>query len=185
MQIDLLPAFAARTNGGRNVPDRLNRADFVIGVHHRDQDGVIPDRASNRISVHYTVHSNANPRHVDAFVLEFAARLENSRMLNRSCHNVDWPAAKPPYDTENREVIRFGPAAGKDQFARSDTERNCKNTPGLLQLPPRALPHAVDTRCVTRHVAQSFPYELRHLGQYERSGIVIEVKQGSKRKENG
>src|SRR5438874_383326 len=39
----------------------------------------------------------------------------------------------------------------------------------------------MDARGVAGHFAQGIPYKLRNIWQHERSGIVIEVKQGRKR----
>src|SRR4051794_31829085 len=51
MEINFLPGVPTSKNGGPDLANRLNRPDFVVGMHHRNQDSGLSDGSINRFSI--------------------------------------------------------------------------------------------------------------------------------------
>ena len=103
-------------------------------------------------------------------------------MLNGGCDDVHCPAAKAADNPEDGKIVRFRPATREHHFARRGTQCPTDCASGFFQLLARPLPCTVDARCVPGHLTQGFRHKLRNFRQNERSGVVIEIKQGSERR---
>ena len=80
-----------------------------------------------------------------------------------------------PDSAEQRQVIRFGPAADEHDFLRSTVNQRGRLAPGLLQLLLGHLAKMVDTGRVTIHFAQARHHGREHSRRDRRRRVVVEV----------
>ncbi len=96
--------------------DRLQRAGLVVRVHHADQYRLGPQRAANVVRVNHAVGTGPDIGNRDARALQFAAGIQNSRMLDGGGDDVLLGRAVGEHGAQNGEVVRLRPAAGKHQL---------------------------------------------------------------------
>lgn len=66
---------------GANLADGLDRANLVVDHHDADEARVGADRPLEEVEVDDAVGADGEVRHVEAFVLQDAARVEHALVL--------------------------------------------------------------------------------------------------------
>ena len=137
--------------------DRLERADLVVGPHHRDQRRPTP---GSRSTAARKASTSRRPRAVDRQQLDLGAApprpsqssasstawcsIDEARIRTRARVGV---AARPEEALE-REVVGLGAAGGEHHLARPAVERLRDGLARLLDDPPRGPAAGVERRRV-------------------------------------
>jgi hypothetical protein len=72
----------------RDIPDRLDRSGFIIGLHDRDQDRLLRDRRTYRFEVDAAVTVNRQDGDLRSLGLEKPQRSHDRFMLDRAGDEV-------------------------------------------------------------------------------------------------
>ena len=136
-----------------DLVDRLERADLVVGEHHRDQRDrlrVALDGGPQRVDVEPGPLVDGQQLHLGALVLRPASRSGSSTAWCSIARREDAGAARigvatGPVDALDREVVGLGAARGEDDLARPAVER--------LGDPLARLLHDAGARCGRRRAA--------------------------------
>ncbi len=122
---------------------RLNHADFVIGVHERDQDGLVRDRFAQHVQIHYAVGFHGQIRDAVPVLLEFLAGVEHRFVLGRRRDDVVAFFGVHLGHALDRQVVGFGGAAGENNFlgGRADQIRDllARVVDCLFRFPPETV----------------------------------------------
>mmetsp|Transcript_10996 Transcript_10996/g.16409 ORF Transcript_10996/g.16409 Transcript_10996/m.16409 type:complete len:425 (+) Transcript_10996:543-1817(+) len=101
-----------------DLRDRLDHADLVVRVHHGDERSLRRDRRLQRLQVHDAVGAHGQVGHLEALLLQPAARVEHTLVL-RDCRDhvvlLRLVEARHPLD---RHVVRLRRAGGEDDLLR-------------------------------------------------------------------
>ena len=111
---------AARAAERADLGERLQRADLVVDGHDRDERRVGPrvERGRELGEVDEArLAADGQVRHVEALLLERAARVEHALVLGHGRDHVALPALEEPGHALDRHVVRFGGAGGEDYLA--------------------------------------------------------------------
>ena len=159
-----------------DVGDRLQRADLVVAVHHRGQDGVGADGPPHRVGVDPTRAVDREERQLETPRFEEARGLKYGVVLHRTDDEVPAAPLVRVRGADEGEVVRLGGAAGEDDLlrvARADRPGNA--LPRLVHRLPGALPESVHAT----GIAEPFPVERLHGLQHPRvhrgRGGVVQV----------
>jgi hypothetical protein len=110
---------AVRVRDRRKFGDGLNRADFVVRVHHRYERGVIGDGVSQPVGRDDPCRVERQDRRSTAALGQRLEGVEHGFVLDARGDQV---AASGDLEclggAANREVIRFGAPAREDDFRR-------------------------------------------------------------------
>jgi hypothetical protein len=96
-----------------DLPDWLDDADFVVGGHYTDQNGLGLDRVAKAVEIEQAV----GPRRENGGS-EAAHRVEDGAVLRRHRDNVVAFGAVGFERALDGKVVGFGGAAGEDNLAR-------------------------------------------------------------------
>ena len=131
----------------RDLLDRLQRADLVVGHHQRDERHrrrVLLDRRPDLVGPHPAERVDGQPLQLGALVLRQPdGRVQYGVVLDPA--EQDPPPARvllepgPPQALQ-REIVGLGPAGGEHHLARQRAERLRDRLPGLLDGPPGGPP---------------------------------------------
>ncbi len=125
---------ATRAGDAADLRDRLDCSHFIVGMHDGDKRGVRPQRLFHRLCrkrrlVIHTKHGDVRP-----LFAQVQACIQDSMVLGRfSDQMVAMPATGGLQDSENRNVVRFRPPAGKDHLRRLRRDRRRDSGPRLFQ----------------------------------------------------
>src|SRR5262249_25724518 len=97
--------------------DRLDRSDFVIGGHNRNQDGVRSNRLFQGINQHQTgsIYRQVGSFKTFLFCQIFDA-VKDGVVLDGGCDNVPAFRLQEPGDAENGQIGALGSAAGENNL---------------------------------------------------------------------
>jgi hypothetical protein len=106
-----ISAFFLNERG--DIPDRLDGADLIIGVHDGHQDRLVGHGGSDIFRMDDTVLIRTDIGHLVIPVSRGSGPLKDGVMLDRRGHDMVPLGGVRPKHAEQREVIRFGPVAVK------------------------------------------------------------------------
>ena len=107
----------------RDVGDRLNRADLVVGVHDADQAGVGCDRLADIIGIDEAGAIDWNITHGHAKLGEMVAWLQRRRVLDLRRDDVRWTLVRRAAYALERKVVRFAAATCENDLVRRAAEQ--------------------------------------------------------------
>ena len=113
-----LSTLATFADDFSNSLDGLNRARLVIGMHHGNQHRVVADCRAHLVQTHNAILLHWKISHARAGLFERLTGGEHCRMFNLRGDDVTPTLAVGCGDAANGEIIRFGAAGDKDNFAR-------------------------------------------------------------------
>src|SRR3954454_5422415 len=87
--------------------DRLDRTDFIVGMHDADENGAICNRTAHCIRIDSARAISRQISHPRAHLLQELARSENGRMLDPGRDDVLTLAPECEVHTLEREIVRF------------------------------------------------------------------------------
>ena len=102
----------------RDLGDRLDRADLVVGEHDRDEDRLVVEGRLELVGVDPAVAIDRQLDDLEPELLEVAQGVPDGVVLDRRGH--DPVAARPlagPRGALEGQVVRLGPAGGEDDLA--------------------------------------------------------------------
>ena len=117
----------------RDLGDRLDAADLVVGEHDRDEDRPVGDRGVELVGVDAPV---AVDRHLDDLEpepLEVAQRVADRVVLDRRGDDPVAAGLAGPRGALDRKVVRLGPAGREDDLARLGVEAAGDPLVGLVE----------------------------------------------------
>jgi hypothetical protein len=159
---------------GGNLPEflhRLHHSGFVIRQHDSDQPGVGPDRASHIVGIDQATAIDGNVRDLAAAIFQMLRRIQHGMMLDGRSNDVITRLRQP----EEREVVAFRAAAGKDDFRRLATQQASNRFPCALHRSPCLLSMMMDGRRVAKVLAEVRAHSLENLGQHGSGRVIVEV----------
>lgn len=149
----------------QQIVDGLDRSQFVVDGHHADQVGFRTQRRADVGGVDHAAAGDSN----DGDVRKLLADVENRRMLDGGRNHV------ARLQAENRQVVRFGTAAGKhDLFGLCASSRG-DGTARVLQQLLRPLSFLVDTGSVPESFTPRGGHTPQNIGVNGRCRVVIEI----------
>ena len=140
---------------GGQLRDRLNRPDFVVGVHDRDEGGIIRQGVPQRVGRHDTACIHRQERRPPTPSAQSLHRVQNRLVLDGARDDV--PASgrleslsKPP----DGDVVAFGPAARKYNLGWIRTKQVGNLGSSFVEERLGSLPKMVNARRVAEFLAQ-------------------------------
>ena len=100
----------------RDLANRLNRSDLVVGMHDADQARVWTYRFGNRLRLDNTMLITVHDRQLASQFLAKIRGLKRCRMLDRGGDHVTTRFSAGQHDSLDRHVARFGSTTGKNDF---------------------------------------------------------------------
>src|SRR3954452_8785327 len=94
----------------RDLGDRLERSDLVIGEHDRDEDRLVVERRLELVGVHAAVPIDRKFDDLEAELLEVPQGMADRVMLDRRRHDAVAMSLACPRRALQRQVVRLGPA---------------------------------------------------------------------------
>jgi len=165
-----LPADAA------DLGHRLERAHFVVRVHDRDQHGALPDSRLHRAGVHQPVAAHRQPGDARAALLQTAADVQHRLVFNGAGDYVIALAGARFHHAFDRQVVRFGGAAGENNLLRRRANEagnpRARFVHGLLRLPPELVIAAGRVAELARKIRQ---HGIQHARIEGGGGMVVQV----------
>src|SRR5262245_61116642 len=107
-----LAAYAAYLLNG------LQHAGFIIGRHHRKQDGLVRKRFPRPVKIDQAVSPQRQPGHTVTRFLQTLAAIEHRFVLAQSSNDVVAPLAPGLGHALDSEVVTLRGARGKDNLPR-------------------------------------------------------------------
>ena len=159
--------MAAHDRG--DLGDRLDRPDFVVGVHHRHEDGLVRDRRLDGVRIDAAVAIDRQLDDLEAELLEIAQRVLDSVMLDGRRHDLVATRPTRPRGPFQREVVRLRAAAREDDLARLGAERMGEPVVRVVQRSagPAAVP--VGRRGVAEVLREVRQHRVQHLAAHRAS----------------
>ena len=100
-----------------DLPDGMQGADLVVGVHQRNEDGVVAEGVLDVVDVDPAVPIDRQIRHLrGARTFEGLAGVEHRLVLGHRGNDVLAFVRVEFRDALDGEIVRFGCAAGEDDF---------------------------------------------------------------------
>ena len=154
----------------RDLGDRLNHAQLIVGMHNRDQPRIRPQRAPHIVGIHQAARANRQNRDGRARALELRAGGQHRRVLDRARDDVRRPRS------QQRQVVCLRAAAREYQLGGAGVDQR-------RQLPPRPfqplfgrLSEMMDAGSVTIHLTETRHQRLQYFGSDRRGGVVVEIE---------
>src|SRR6266849_1674292 len=124
---------------GGDLPDWLQGADFVVGVHDADQERAPIDCLANRIRVNLAVAIHGQNRDAAAEMPKEVARPQCGRVLDRAGYHVRAPRPLSKESSQlgenksfQRLVAGLAAAAGEKDFIGLGADKFSYLPPGLV-----------------------------------------------------
>ena len=167
---------AARTTQRPDRRDRLERAEFVVGGHDRDERRVGAQGAFDGAQGHLPggIHRQVGDRE-PLVPLQILKTLQHRVVLDGRGDQVVALGAQMPGGAEDREVVALGAAAGENHLARLGPEHGGDPVPGVVQQRPRPSADLVNARRVAPDFPQKRQHRLPDRWIERRGGVVIEI----------
>ena len=116
-RVDVERDALARPDPRRDLGDRLERPDLVVGEHHGDEDRLVVERRLELVGVDAPVPIDRQLDDLEAELLEVAQRVPDRVMLDRRRHDPVAVRLAGPRGALQREVVRLGAAGREDDLA--------------------------------------------------------------------
>ena len=146
----------------RDLPNRLDRADLVIRMHHGNQNRPGTERGLERPHVEHALSRDGHGAHRDAVPLEIAAGFEHRFVLDRGNDKfrraLRKKLAEPLHDAPQHHVVRLRRRAGEDDLAKIGTERRGDPLAGRVERRDRFLPERMHRAGVPEPGAEIRPH---------------------------
>ena len=164
------------TRDRADLTNRLDRADFVVGVHDRDQHRLRRDGSANviRIDPPQPVHRNVGYVRATG-PLEKPARLNHRRVLDPGRDDVRTAGLMAQEHALDRVIIGFASATREHDFGRIASESLRHLPPRTLHRLSRRLAGPMPARRVSVMVRQVRAHRLGRLGRDRRTRIEVQV----------
>ena len=156
--------------------DGLEHADFVVGVHDGDENRLIGDRFPQHVEIDQAVALHRQIGDPIAVLFELLAGIENGFVLGGGGDDVVAFFGIHLGHALDGEVVRFGGAAGEDDFARRGADQIgnllARFIHRLLGHPAELVIAAGGIAEVLREIGQ---HRLEDAGVHLRGRVIVEI----------
>src|SRR5678816_2424537 len=161
-----------------DLRNRLNRADFVVGVHDSDQDRACSHRATNIVGIDTAEAVDRQIGHSGAEPLEESAWTEHSRVLDLRRDDVLALVGERSERALDREVVRFTPATREHDLFRSAAEQARNLAARVLNRGPGRHARPMPARRIPERFVQERPHDCSDCGIDRCARVVVEIDHG-------
>ena len=132
-RVDVEDEALARPDPGRDLGDRLDRADLVVGEHDRDEDRLVVEGRLELVGIDPPIAVDRQLDDLEPELLEVAQRVADGVVLDRRGHDPVAARLARPGRALEREVVRLGPARGEDDLAALCVEARRDPLMGVIE----------------------------------------------------
>ena len=163
----------------RCISDRLNGANFMIGVHQGDEEGFV--RADGFAKIGWgepAVLIDGQDGKIDAeFLIERATGIEGSGMLNGGRDDVKPMLGSPSGQKESLDCVidRLGSSARENHFIRGGVEKLSRSDSGVFDGALGWTRSPMSSRRVSDLLPQVGKHFLEDLLRNRCAGVVIQI----------
>ncbi len=118
--------MSASRGDAADVSERLNGAEFVVGVHDGDEHGFRADGVAQVVEINEAVAVDREIRDGDTLFFESLTGVENGFVFNGGRDDVlgEWRPQAAATDTEDGVIVGLGAAASEDNFLRASVHES-------------------------------------------------------------
>jgi len=159
---------------GGNAPygfDWLQDAGLVVGHHYADQPGIGSHCLAYMFGRQNALLTDRQNIDLDPAITQSSHCVQHRVVLDRAGNNM----ISRSHGTENREVIAFRPAAGKNNLRRAATQKPGNACPRPFHSGACVLPLLVDRGSIPKPFQKKRAHSLQHLRQQRSGGIRVQV----------
>ena len=164
-----------------DLPDGLDGADFVVGVHYGHQNRLGRDGLLHLLGRYHAHTVDGKVSHRPSLAFQVAADLLHGRVLDGRSDDVVARVPVRPRHAPDRVVVGLGAVAGEDDLVVVAAKHPSKLPPCQLDAFPRRPAEGVAAGGVTEVAVDVGRHGLCHLGVDRRGGIVVQVDCGQGR----
>ena len=160
---------------GRDLRDRLDRADLVVGEHDRDEDRPVVDRRVELAGIDPAVAVDRQLHDLEPELLQVAQRVADRVMLHGRRHDPVAAGLAGPGGALEREVVGLGAARREDDLAAVGLEAAGHPLVRFVERGPGRPPEAMGRARVPELLGQERQHGVERLAPQWGRGGVIEV----------
>ena len=166
----------ARLVGGRRqLANRLDGADLVVGEHDGGQDGVRADGRLEVLNAHESVLVHGKIGHLEALALQRLAGVKHRVVLDGARDDVAPLGGVGPGEALEGPVVRFGAAAREEDFARRRADEAGQALAGGSHGVGGLLAQGVNGGRIAEMLGEVGGHGLHHFGANGRRGRMVKV----------
>jgi hypothetical protein len=113
----------------RDLGDRLDRADLVVGMHHAHEDGARRERAPDIVGIDAARPVDREIGDAGALALEEAAWGQDRRVLDLTGDDLIAGFASGEEDALERQIVGLAATAGEHHLARPTAQQRGEGLP--------------------------------------------------------
>ena len=161
----------------RDLRDRLERPDLVVGGHDGDDRGFGRHRGFERRQVHQSLGIDGQIGRAESFAFELLDRVKHSVVFDSGSDDVAAAAAFAlgHRRATNRGVIGLGASAGEDDLFWRRAQKVRDHLACLVQFAPGLLAFQVDAGGVAPGLRVGRPHRFQHARVGRGGGGVVQV----------
>ncbi len=184
LPIACTPSVWNRTPRSRQIlpisRNRLDHADFVIGVHDRDENGFVGDRFAQHVEIDQAIAFHRQIGDAVAVLFELLAGIENRFVLGRRGDDVVAFFGIHLGHAFDGKVVGFGGAAGEDDFLRRGADQIgnlfARFIHGLFGFPAEFM---VAAGGVAEMFGEVGEHRVEDARIHSRGGVIVEINRQS------
>ena len=155
--------------------ERLERADFIVGVHDRDQDSFRAQRIFYRGGVDDACPIYWEKCDVDSALGERLTWIQRGAVLDLRGDDVATHGGFAARDAENCEIVRLGAAAGESDFGGLRSDKRGDGNSCAFHGGASSLPEGMNRAGVAIFGGKIREHHGQDFGVHGRGGVVIEI----------
>jgi hypothetical protein len=158
-----------------DLGDRLDRADFVVGEHHADQDRLGRNRRLDFVRVDAAVAIHRHLDDLEAELLEVPDRVTDGVVLDGGGDDPMAASLACPGGALESQVVGLGAAGGEDDLARLGSDGTCRSLVSLVEPGAGPTTGSVQRRGIAELPCQERQHGFEGLGPQRRGGGVVQI----------
>ena len=162
-------------HGGGNFGQRVDDADFVVGVHQGNQGSAAGDGLRHRLRRNQPVGVHRQIGHLEAARLQGLADVQHGVMFDGGGDDMVAGFLQGGSHALDGGVVGFGAAAGEHHLAVAAAQHAGHPLPRLIQGVARLLPHGVDAGGVAEQLGEVGRHRLQRRRRQRRSAGVVHI----------
>ena len=159
----------------RQLANRLDGADLVVGEHDGDQDGVRADGRLEILHAHEAVLVHGQVGHLEALALQRLAGVQHGVVLDGARDDVAPFGGVGPGEALDSPVVRFGSAAREEDLARGGADEGGQALAGCGHGVGGLLAQGVNRGGIAEMLGEVGGHGLHHFGTDGRRGRMVKV----------
>ena len=153
----------------------FQRADFIVGVDHRDQHGVGADGRAHIVWVHPAIPVDREIRHIKPARLKKPDGFQHGVVLDRGGDDMPASGLVRPRRAEDGEVVGLRGAAGEHDLLRGRPDGRRNHLARLVNRRPPLLPELMHAAGVAELFSEERQHRLHHSRIGGGGGAVIDI----------